>query len=100
MVGSSLTHILQTLFLGPLISMAGPGKMGLLAAKPNERVLFVNELIESGSVTPVIDARYPLSQAAEALQYLGQGRAHGQGGCYILMHIIEYKKFTFTFTRR
>ena len=38
----------------------------------------IKELIEVGKVKPVIDRRYPLSEAAEALRYLGAGHARGK----------------------
>jgi len=31
---------------------------------------FLKELLEAGKVVPVIDRRYPLSEAADALRYL------------------------------
>ena len=34
--------------------------------------------LEAGKVVPVIDRRYPLSDAAEALRYLAQGHAQGK----------------------
>ena len=36
------------------------------------------ELVGSGKVKPVIDRRYPLSEAAEALRYLGTTHARGK----------------------
>ena len=36
------------------------------------------ELMASGKVTPVIDRRYPLSEAAEAVGYLEEGHARGK----------------------
>jgi NADPH:quinone reductase-like Zn-dependent oxidoreductase len=36
------------------------------------------ELIEAGSVTPVVDRAYPLEQAAEAMRYLERGSARGK----------------------
>jgi NADPH:quinone reductase-like Zn-dependent oxidoreductase len=36
------------------------------------------ELLETGAVKPVIDRRYELSQAPEALAYLGEGHARGK----------------------
>ena len=39
---------------------------------------FVNELVESGKVVPVIDKRYPLSEVAEAIRYLEEGHASGK----------------------
>jgi NADPH:quinone reductase-like Zn-dependent oxidoreductase len=38
----------------------------------------MRDLIEAGKVTPVIDKRYPLREAAEALRYLEQGHARGK----------------------
>jgi NADPH:quinone reductase-like Zn-dependent oxidoreductase len=38
----------------------------------------LRQLIESGKVTPVIDRTYPLSQVADALNYLGEGHAHAK----------------------
>jgi NADPH:quinone reductase-like Zn-dependent oxidoreductase len=38
----------------------------------------LRELIEAGTVTPVIDRRYQLGRAAEALRYLGEGHARGK----------------------
>jgi len=78
-VGGSTAVIFQTLFLGPLISMTGSKKMGNLAAKPNKKedLVFLKELFEAGKVVPVIDKRYPLSEAPEALRYLGEGHARG-----------------------
>jgi NADPH:quinone reductase-like Zn-dependent oxidoreductase len=38
----------------------------------------MKELIEAKKVTPVIDRCYTLSEAAEALRYLGEGHARGK----------------------
>ena len=38
----------------------------------------MNDLIEAGSVMPVIDRTYPLGEAAEAMRYLEAGRARGK----------------------
>jgi NADPH:quinone reductase-like Zn-dependent oxidoreductase len=39
---------------------------------------FLSELIEAGSVTPVIDRTYRLSETADAIRYLETGRARGK----------------------
>jgi len=39
---------------------------------------YMGELIASGKLRSVIDRRYPLSEAVEALRYLGQGHARGK----------------------
>ena len=43
-----------------------------------EDVAFLTELVEAGSVAPVIDRRYPLSGVPEALRYLEKGEARGK----------------------
>jgi NADPH:quinone reductase-like Zn-dependent oxidoreductase len=49
------------------------------SVKINQKDLVVmKELLEAGKVAPVIDRRYPLSEAAEALRYLGEGHAKGK----------------------
>jgi pentatricopeptide repeat protein len=80
MVGGSLAAILQAFLLGPLISMTGNKKMGIVMWKPNnkEDLAILEELFEAGKVVPIIDRRYPLSETAEALQYLEEGHARGK----------------------
>ena len=39
---------------------------------------FMRGLLETGQVKPVIDKRFELSQAADALRYLGEGHARGK----------------------
>jgi NADPH:quinone reductase-like Zn-dependent oxidoreductase len=43
-----------------------------------ESLSSIGELIESGKVKPVIERTYPLSDAPEALAYLGEGHAKGK----------------------
>lgn len=78
-VGGSIGLLLQVAFLGPWISMTGNKKIGLLMHKPNPTDLnFLTELFESGTVVPIIDRCYPLSDVAKAVQYLGEGHAQGK----------------------
>ena len=77
--GGSWARVFQAMFLGPLISMAGSNKMGILMHKPNTSDLgFMKELFEAGKVVPVIDRHYPLSGVPEALRYFGEGHAKGK----------------------
>jgi len=79
-VGGSRAAIFQAVFLGPLISLMGSKKMGLMTWKPNKKedFVFIKELIESGKVVPVIDRCYPLSEVAEALRYFEEGHPQGK----------------------
>jgi NADPH:quinone reductase-like Zn-dependent oxidoreductase len=41
-------------------------------------LLVMKELIESGQVTPSVERTYPLSEAADALRYIGEGHAQAK----------------------
>lgn len=49
-----------------------------LADTTKKDMLALKELIEAGKVIPVIDRRYPLSEAGKAIGYLEQGHAQGK----------------------
>lgn len=76
----AMAQIFQALLLGPLISMTGSKKLGSLThIKINQKdLVFLKGLIEAGKVKPVIDRRYPLSKAAEALRYYEEGHTRGK----------------------
>ncbi|MBI5054375.1 MAG: NAD(P)-dependent alcohol dehydrogenase [Chloroflexi bacterium] len=79
MVGGSVATMFQSLFLGPLIKRITGKKIGLLVVRADAKdLVYITELIESGKVVTVIDKRYTLSEAAEALRYLGEGHAKGK----------------------
>jgi NADPH:quinone reductase-like Zn-dependent oxidoreductase len=73
--------------LGPLGHLA---KVRLAAVGSSQMVVFfiakfnkpdmvvLQELLESGKVTSVIDRHYELSEIADALRYLGEGHAQGK----------------------
>jgi NADPH:quinone reductase-like Zn-dependent oxidoreductase len=62
-----------------LASLGAGRKVVFFVAKFNrEDFLVLRELLEAGTVTPVIDRRYPLSEVPEALSYLGEGHARGK----------------------
>ncbi len=63
----------------PLLSPFVGQKLTMLASSENAKDLTVlTELIESGTVTPVIDRTYPLSETATAIQYMTDGHARGK----------------------
>jgi NADPH:quinone reductase-like Zn-dependent oxidoreductase len=79
-IGGSTAAVFQALLLGPLISRNGTKKMGVVMQEPNrkEDLVFLEELFKAGKVKPVIDRRYPLSEAAEAFRYLEKGHVLGK----------------------
>jgi NADPH:quinone reductase-like Zn-dependent oxidoreductase len=78
-VGGGGLSILQVVLLGPVLSLLGARKMGLIFAKLKQKdLIFLKDLLEAGKIAPVIDRRYPLSEAADALRYLEEGHARGK----------------------
>jgi NADPH:quinone reductase-like Zn-dependent oxidoreductase len=54
-------------------------RLGTFIAKQNAKDLLVlNELLESGKITPIIDRTYALSDAPDAVRYLESGQARGR----------------------
>ena len=67
-------RLMRALLLSPFVSQ----KLSPLASKERkEDLLAVKELIEAGTVTPVIDRTYQLVEAADAIRHLDRG--HGRG---------------------
>lgn len=78
MVGGALSQVLQSMVFGPLMSL-GSRKMRFLAARLSQPDLeFVIRLVQEGRIRPVIDRIYPLTQTADAMNYLRQGHARGK----------------------
>ena len=82
-VGAAMRYSL----LGPLKHMIGSvvGSIGrsqkvklFMATVETSDLEYLGGLIASGAVRSVIDRRYPLSEAVEALRDLGQGHARGK----------------------
>ena len=78
-VGGGLARILQTMLLAPLLSRIGNKKVRFFVANINKKdLVLLRDLLEAGKVVPVIERRYPLNDAAEALLYAGNGHARGK----------------------
>jgi NADPH:quinone reductase-like Zn-dependent oxidoreductase len=79
MAGGSVGQIFQAMLFAPLLSESVGMKLGAVTARTSQKDLAIlKELLEAGKVVPVIDRCYPLSEAAEALRYLGEGHARGK----------------------
>jgi len=79
-IGGSIPQILQGALIGPMLSLVGSTKMGFMGiARANQKdLIFVRDLVEAGSVAPVIDRIYPLREAAAAFRYLAGEHAAGK----------------------
>ena len=80
-LGGSAGYFAKTLIQGPVVSLATGRHMGIMLGwKPfkTEDVETLKDLIAAGTVKPVIDRRFPLSEIVEALRYVDDGHAKGK----------------------
>ena len=70
-----LGHILKV----RLASLRASQKVTFFISKADRQDLeALAELLEAGRVSPVVERTYPLSEAADAFRYLGEGHARGK----------------------
>ena len=78
MVGGALSQIAKAILLGWVLSF-GTRKMSFLAAKARQKDLeLIVKLAGESRIKPVIDKRYSLDKAAEAIRYVASGHARGK----------------------
>ena len=80
-LGGTSGPIFAAMIVGPLISLASDRWTGLaLWWKPfhADDVTTLLGLIAAGTVKPVIDRRYPLTEVVEALRWVHDGHARGK----------------------
>lgn len=62
-----------------LAALGGSQTVSFFLSKPNrEDLCALAELVEAGKLKSVVERRYPLSDAREALRYVGQGHTQGK----------------------
>jgi NADPH:quinone reductase-like Zn-dependent oxidoreductase len=67
------------IFRGPLVSLfVGQRLRGLATKIRKEDLVTLVEMIEAGTITPVIDRTYPLIEAPDAIRHLERGHAAGK----------------------
>jgi NADPH:quinone reductase-like Zn-dependent oxidoreductase len=78
--GGDLPQILQSLLFAKWLSQKG-GKtlrnMGITKINQDD-VAQLGELLQAGSLAPVIDRRYPLSKTVDAIRYVIENHAQGK----------------------
>lgn len=70
---TTIAHLFQVMMLG------GPQVKSMGTAQPLQAdMLTLSEMLETGTLNPVIDRCYPLSHVADAIRYLEEGHAWGK----------------------
>ena len=79
MAGGGWPQLIQGMVLGPLLSRLGRKTLTFFMAQiasPDLEQLAT--MLAAGTIQPVIDRRYPLNEAPDALRYLEDGHARGK----------------------
>jgi NADPH:quinone reductase-like Zn-dependent oxidoreductase len=71
----SMGRFLMLLAMSPFVKQL-PGLRG--ANDPGDRLKVLRELLEAGTVIPVIDRTFPLAEVPAAIRYLEEGRVRGK----------------------
>jgi NADPH:quinone reductase-like Zn-dependent oxidoreductase len=80
-VGGTMARIVESVTLGPLLSIVDSRSMGLLLSwRPFALadVATLVDLVDRGAVAPVIDRTYPFDELVAALRYVEDGYARGK----------------------
>ena len=77
-MGGSMYRVLETSFLGSLISLFTGKKLKVLIHESNKGLIRISELVEKGQIRPVIDGPYSFDKIPELIQYFGEGRHLGK----------------------
>src|SRR6266496_6002613 len=79
-VGGTMPQFFQVMLLGSRMSEKGGRSLSNMGvAKVDQKDLaYLGELLATGKITPVIDARYPLEKVPEAMRYVEEKHARGK----------------------
>lgn len=72
---AGMGYVMKAFALSVFVRWQGPP---FLSAPNSDDMAFLKKLLEDGSVVPVIDRAYPLSETPRALEYVGTGHARGK----------------------
>lgn len=70
-VGGDVPRLLQTFFMGWILTKATGKRLAILALEPNRGLDQVDRMFEAGTLAPVIDGPYALADAPRAIQRFG-----------------------------
>jgi NADPH:quinone reductase-like Zn-dependent oxidoreductase len=78
-IGGSTPHVLRAA-LGGVRSRAGSQSVGIVAGRANRRedIDVISRLLEAGTIRPIVEGSYPLSETPAALRRLQDGLVQGK----------------------
>lgn len=78
--GGTLSQFFQATLMGPLMSRKSGRKLGSMgiASVDQQDLVYLADLLAAGTIAPVIDRRYALSDVVEAFRYVEHEHARGK----------------------
>jgi NADPH:quinone reductase-like Zn-dependent oxidoreductase len=77
-VGGSMSRLLRSLLMIPLISLFSKKKINIVALKPNKDLGYINQLFSEGKIKAVIDGHYNLDQVQDAFRLFSKAGHKGK----------------------
>jgi NADPH:quinone reductase-like Zn-dependent oxidoreductase len=77
-LGAEVTAVCSTRNVETARSLGADRVVDYTQKARSQDLLVLRELLEAGTLTPVVERSYPLAEAAEALRHLGAGHARGK----------------------
>lgn len=77
-VGGSIGRLLQGLLLKPWMARVQDKHLRIVSLKPNKDLGYMNELFEAGSLVPVIEGPFAITDFAEAFRLFSAGAHKGK----------------------
>ena len=77
-VGGLTPRLFQILLFAPIIRRLTQKTVHLVGLQPNKDLAYVNELLATGQLKPIIDGPYPLNEVPRLIQYFGAGQHQGK----------------------
>ena len=77
-VGGLTPRLFQILLFAPIIRWLAQKTVCLVSLQPNKDFAYVNELLATGQLKPIIDGPYPLNEVPRLIQYFGAGQHQGK----------------------
>lgn len=77
-VGGYLPRLLQVLCIGWVMNKATGKRLTIVGLKPNQGLVHINNMFESGALKCVIDGPYPLTDVPQAIERFGRAEHVGK----------------------
>ena len=73
-----MSRLFEIFLLGSLFSVFSNKKLKVLTLEANKNLAYITQLVEEGTIKPVIDGPYSFEEIPKLIQYFGEGKHQGK----------------------